>query len=394
MTYSNGRLYKPITIKQISKCLGVASKRLGVLAIHGKVNPKSKYKPVENPNELSEMTDEQFKEVDWGYRIPVNPVNLTVFANYVRNGVIPEGWEEPLDATNGCVDMGKGWYYIKPVTHARELDFDRYDHNTRLPLLSSITAPGKVYNDTPSVQVDLAKGVYWLDDFNTLVTNSAHLGVIVTKAESGPLYFKSVTEEETGFAKVIFTAAEVRQIFREAGEYLCYAIATSDVGQNILQSEDNYISGSGISIWPLPTSEVTIISTGITGGTSDNIMSFDITTMEADDRNVTFSLIARNSTDTIKQVQWLRYRIDVVDDVGNSWSSTTEDPALLQNTALGVQVPATSEVSLGEFSIPYTADKSLTAPWTVTLSLYHGQQESYAAGEYMGAGTADYYYEG
>lgn len=379
---------------EISKCIGVASGNLGHLAKHKNINPLSKYKPVENPNVLSEMTDAQFKEVDWGYQIPINPVNLTVFSNYIRNGVIPEGWEEPLGATNGFVPMGMGWYYIRPMTYRRMLDFDKYNHNTRLPLFSTITAPEKVYSDTTSVQIDLARGTFWLDDFNTLVTNSAHLGVIVTKAESGPLYFKSVTEEETGFAKVIFTAAEVRQIFREAGEYLCYAIATSDVGQNILQSEDNYISGSGISIWPLPTSEVTIISTGITGGTSDNILSFDINSMEADDSTVTVSLVARNGTDTIKVVQWLRYRIDVVDDEGNSWSSTTGDPVLLQNTALGVQVPATSEVSLGEFSIPYTAYKSLTAPWTVTLSLYHGQQESYAAGEYMGAGTADYYYEG
>lgn len=394
MTLIDGRLKKPITIGEIARCIGAPSGNLGHLAKHRNVNPLSRYKPVENPNVLSEMTDAQFKEVDWGYQIPINPVNLTVFSNYIRNGVIPEGWEEPLGATNGFVDMGMGWYYIRPMTYARMLDFDRYNHNTRLPLFSSITAPEKVYSDTTSVQIDLARGTFWLDDFNTFTSNNAHLGVIITKADSGPLYFKSVTEEENGFAKVILNEAEARQVFGEAGEYVCYAIATSDEGQNILQSGDNYISGSGISIWPLPTSQVTITSMGISGGTSDNIMSFNITTMEADDRNVTFSLIARNGTDTIKQVQWLRYRIDVVDDEGNSWSNTTGNPVLLENSALGVQVPATSEVTVGEFTIPYAAYRYLTAPWTVTLSLYHGQQESFATGEYMGAGTANYYYEG
>ena len=77
-----------------------------------------------------------------------------------------------------------------------------------------------------------------------------------------------------------------------------------------------------------------------------------------------------------------------MDNEGNTWSSTSGSPALLQSTPYGVVVPAYSEVSLGEVTIPYSAYRTLLAPWTLTVSLYHGQVENYDVGDYMGAGVA------
>lgn len=392
MTLINGRLTKPITTAEIASCIGVPSGDVGHLCVSNNINPLSKYKPVENPNVIGEMTDAQFAEVDWGYRIPIDPINLTTFANYIRNGVIPQGWEEPLDAFNGFVAMGMGWYYIRPFTWGRMLDFDRYNHNTKQSLFSTITAPEKVYSDTTSVQIDLARGTFWLRDFDRFTTNSCHLAVIVTKVDGGALYFKSATEEESGFAKVVFNQEELRQIFSSAGEYVCYVVASADRGQNILSQKEDYINGA--NVWPLPVEHVIINYTDTTSGTSDNVVNFNIKDLFADEKNITFILEAYNTTSVEKVAQWVRYKVDVIDSEGNSWTSTTGSPTLLKNTAYGVAVPAYSQVEIGEVTIPYSAYRYLTAPWTVIVSLYHGQTEEYNTDNYKGAGTAQVEFEG
>lgn len=394
MTLINGRITEPIIVEEIAACIGVSSGDVRELCTSKNINPLSKYKPVESPNVRYKMTDALFADVDWGYRIPIDPINLTAFANYIRNGVIPQGWEEPLDATNGFNDMGMGWYYIRPMSKYRMLDFDKYNHNTRQSLFSTITAPEKVFSDTTSVQIDLARGVFWLHDFSRFTTNSCHLAVVVTKVEGGALYFKSATEEESGFAKVVFSQEEIRQIFSSAGEYVCYVVASADSGQNILQSGADYISGSGIGIWPLPVTSATIIYTDTTSGSSDNVLNFNIKDFIAEEKNITFMLEAYNNTSIAKEVQWVRYKIDVIDDEGNTWTSTNGNPELLKNTAYGAVVPANGTTNLGQITLPYAAYRELLAPWTVTLSLYHGQQENYNTGQYRGAGVAEYYFEG
>ena len=226
------------------------------------------------------------------------------------------------------------------------------------------------------------------------MTNNCHLAVIIAKVDSGALYFKSATEEESGFAKVVFNQEEVRQIFNTSGEYVCYVVASADAGQNILQSGENYISGSGVGIWPLPVTSAIIEYVETNSGTSDNVLNFNIKDFYTDEKNIIFAIEAVNNTAAQKEVQWIRYKVDVMDDEGNAWTSTNGNPELLNTTSYGVAVPANSIVSLGQITLPYAAYRELLAPWTVTLSLYHGQQENYNTGQYRGAGVAEYYFEG
>lgn len=383
MPIINGILKKPIDIKEAAEYLGVKDNDIGRLCISESVNPKSKYKPVNKPDEFEELSDTQFAEVDWGYRIPVNPVSLTAFIDYIRNGVLPEGWEEPLDAVNGSVDMGMGWYYIRPMEKFSLLDLNNHNRNAQ-SMFSNIIAPEKVYSDTASMQIDLARGTFWISDFNRFA--DAHIVAVIAKADGGVVWFKSATEEEGGFAKVIFTEEELEQMFLQAGNYVCYVVVSIDKGQNILASKEDYISNIGI--YPMPVSPATIEYTGTTSGTSDNVVNFHINSLFVDERELTFELVAYNTASSDKVAQWVRYRLDVVDSEGNTWSSTSGNPALLQSTPYGVAVPAYSEVSLGEVIIPYSAYRYLSAPWTVIVSLYHGQQEGFDIGEYMGAGVA------
>lgn len=383
MPIINGILKSPIDIKEAAEYIGTKDNDTGRLCVSDKINPKSKYKPVENPNEYEPLTDAQYADVDWGYRIPVNPITLTKFVDYIRNGVLPEGWEEPLDAVNGAVDLGMGWYYIRPMSRFRLQDLNNYNRNAQT-MFSNITAPEKVYSDTSSMQIDLARGTFWVSDFNRFA--DSHLAVVIAKVDSGAVWFKSVTDEEGGFAKVIFSQDELRQMFTEVGNYICYAVMTTDNVQNILPSGEGY--NSNMSLYPLPISAVEIEYTGITSGTSDNVVNFHINSLYIDERELSFELVAYNTASTDKVAQWVRYRLDVVDSEGNTWSSTSGNPALLQSTPFGVDVPAYSEVSLGEVTIPYSAYRYLSAPWSVTISLYHGQQEGFDIGDYMGAGVA------
>lgn len=383
MPIINGILKSPIDIKEAAEYIGTKDNDTGRLCVSDKINPKSKYKPVENPNEYEPLTDAQYAEVDWGYRIPVNPISLTKFVDYIRNGLLPEGWEEPLDAVNGAVDMGMGWYYIRPMSRFRLQDLNNYNRNAQ-SMFSNITAPEKVYSDTSSMQIDLARGTFWVSDFNRFA--DSHLAVVIAKVGSGAVWFKSVTEEEGGFAKVVFSQDELRQMFTSAGNYICYAVMTTDNVQNILPTGEGY--NSNMSLYPLPVSAVEIEYTGTTSGTSDNVVNFHINSLYVDERELSFELVAYNTASTDKVAQWVRYRLDVVDGEGNTWSSTSGNPTLLQSTPFGVDVPAYSEVSLGEITIPYSAYRYLSAPWSVTISLYHGQQEGFDIGDYMGAGVA------
>ena len=383
MPIINGILKKPIDIKEAAEYLGVKDNDIGRLCISESINPKSKYKPVNKPDEFEELSDAQFAEVDWGYRIPVNPVSLTAFVDYIRNGVLPEGWEDPLDAVNGSVDMGMGWYYIRPMEKFSLLDLNNHNRNAQ-SIFSTVTAPEKVYSDTASVQIDLAKGVFWLSDFTRFA--DAQMAVVITQIDGGSVWFKSVEIDESGFSKVVLNEEEIKRVFTDAGEYTCYVVASGDRAQNILPSGENY--ATNIGIWPLPVDTVKIEYTGTTSGTSDNVVNFHINNLVVDERELTFELVAYNNTSVDKEAQWVRYRIDAVDNEGNTWSSTSGSPALLQSTPYGVVVPAYSEVSLGEVTIPYSAYRTLLAPWTLTVSLYHGQVENYDVGDYMGAGVA------
>lgn len=398
MTLVNGVLTKPIYVDsaggEVGKCIGESSGDWRTLCRSNKINPLSKYKPIENPNARGELTDAQRKEWNWGYYIAEESIGLSAFVSYVNSGILPSAWQNP--DSNNYRDMGCGWYYRKPETYSRILDFDKYNHYAPA-LFSEVAAPSKVTSDTSYMYIDLFKGSFWLNDFRVFESNNAHLGVCIIKEGSSTSRFKSIlsADSSNSYGKIEFDKNEINAVFVEgAGKYRVYVVATMDNAQNLVSGNEGYFQGNspGITIWPLPVAMTTIEYTPASSGTSDNIVNFHIDNMDSTSNELSWSLRAYNTTSTAKEVQFVWFHISAVDDFGMTWEMSA--PELLQAGAFGINVPANDTVDVGEFTERYEAyrEGGLATPWTVTLSIYHSND---AAGtDRRGAGTAQFVYEG
>ncbi len=394
MTLVNGVLTKPIVVdpagdNEVGNCIGESSGDWRTLCRSDKINWKSKYKPCENPNVVEEMTDAQFSEMNWGYYISESPVTIAQYRDYINNGTLPGEWAAP-DSEN-FRSIGYGWYYQKPSTWQRILDFHRYNHKTTEALLSRITVPSEVFSDTESMYVDLFKGTFWLTDFGVFTRNNCHLGVIICKQGEASLMFKAIPSESSyGFTKISFDANEIKKVFNQgAGTYRVYAVATADYAQNLIDSVDGYTTQ--LTIWPLPVDMQTIEYKTASSGTSDNVVNFHINNLDSTYNTLTWELQAYNTTSTQKVAAFIWFHISAVDEYGMTWEMSA--PELLQAGPFNVSVPAYGTAEVGEFSERYEAYMyGLAAPWTVILSIYHSNNEE--GTDRRGAGTAQFVYEG
>lgn len=391
---TTGIVTKPIQVgpsrNDVGSALGVSSMDWGTLCRHNNVNWRSKYKPAENPNVKYEMTDAQYKEVNWGYRFSEGSVGLDKYRDYVVNGTIPPAWQ--FGDTENLRSIGFGWYYEKPSTRKRITDFHRYNSKTTSPLLSAIDAPSEVKSDTASMYIELYKSTFWLDDFRTFVDNNCHLGVMIIKQGTNTAYYKTIVSESgSTYQRITFNQSEVSQIFSGgAGDYNVYVFATADYAHNTLRGDEYYNATlSGITVWPLPVDKAVIKYSTSSSGTSDNIVNFHIDDLDSTSNTLTWSLRAYNTTSTAKEVQYVWFHISAVDEYGATWEMGA--PELLQAGAFDINVPANDTADVGDFEERYEAYKNLSLPWTVTLSIYHSND---AAGtDRRGAGTAQFVYE-
>jgi hypothetical protein len=126
MTLINGRLKKPVSLLEISKCIGVKKQDLGTLVLHPNVNMWSRKKPVHNDSPAPD-SNEWWKgaEKDCGIKAPKR---VSSFAD-VR------------DMYDGNLN---GWSYTKPERYYRQLDFDGYYHNAE-PQINGLDVPEEVF---------------------------------------------------------------------------------------------------------------------------------------------------------------------------------------------------------------------------------------------------------
>lgn len=124
MSLYNGILTKPISIGEISQCLGHASGDLGTLCTSPEIKFWAKYKPVDR-TEYEELTEEQRSAVGYGIA-PTYPYIYTLAnTDYARLFA---------DAKAGNYSL----VYKAPGSRFRILDFNGYNHNCTTPLLFDV----------------------------------------------------------------------------------------------------------------------------------------------------------------------------------------------------------------------------------------------------------------
>ena len=244
------KLNKPITMSEISACLGVGSLNLRTLCQSNAVNPKSRYKPVES-DYLGPMTDALYKGVNWGYRVP-EMVGNTDYRNYIVSGVVPSNWAAQSSAD---ISMGMGWYYRARTQRYRMLDFDGYDHTQSGNLLGELSCSS---TSQSTFTVYHSSGIFKYNEFEK--TASYHWGIAIL-TPSNTLWFKSVLD--SGGESITLSASEKSSVFNQNGTYRIFGIITAE---NV--SLDNRIGG----LIPMPNTELSVSYTSGGGETVQNIL--------------------------------------------------------------------------------------------------------------------------
>lgn len=379
---------------ELQKLLGISTNEYRAILLANTINPYSKKKPVENPNVYGHLTDAQFAEVDWGYRIPAVGIKQDAFRDYVRNGTVPSGWESPNNPT-GQVSMGFGWYYIRPSSWGRPADFIGYSHYAKRQLFGEVSVPSQgVTQNTQSMYLQFNRGTFALNDFGTYA--NMHIGFIIMKQGSNTVWFKSIPDSGTdaNYPTITFSKAEMNAMFAGGyGSYDVWAVATPEYVQNLV-SGNAYYSTQFTQIYPLPGSKATF--TYSYQGVTRPEIKFIFRNLETDGRYVYFDLYAKNIGDAAGAVNIanLKYLITARDEMGTSWEQDTIDSlgSYGSKSTGNVAIPTGgSEVYIDTYdAVPYSAYRYLTAPWIVTVQIWYPN----SAGTSVKYDSMDVTYEG
>lgn len=216
---STGVMSGSISHSDLRNMLGVAYKTNRELCRAASVNPKSRYKPVEYAASTGPLGDAQFKAANWGYSIP-EPVNSTVYRNYIVSGTTPSGYgyEKPY---SDSIDMGRGWWYIKPTTWYRLQDFNKYNHKNKTGSLLGDVYCGVSYT---SVSISYTAGVISMYEVGDL--SSMHFGCAIRTPNNTIWYVTTLNSGSK--TDITLGEADKKKIFTTAGTYTIYGLAVQD----------------------------------------------------------------------------------------------------------------------------------------------------------------------
>lgn len=379
----------PITEpNEIQKLLGISTNNYADIMLADSINPYSRKKPT-NSSVLHKLEDWQFKEANWSYKIP-DETQLSDVIAFINNGTLPanRNWEQP-SSVRGSVNIGFGWYYVKPETWMRGYDFVGYAHNSPRSIFGTLDVPATVSQGTQSMYIVLNKGTFTFNDF--LDFDGYQFAVIIVKEGSATAYIKSVQAPDStnDYPKITFTKAEMNQIFSDGvGKYKVYAAAALGDFDNITRGGETYNSNPSCRPLPVTAGEITYSSSS--EDTEVNIKRIDVSidTIESTDSRLYFTLTAVNESNTALSVAWVFYEILGTDEFNTD--TVIVSKRTLGNTPLSVNVPANETVSLGEFNVAHTGYKDLSAPYTLTLKIYQGKTSTISEARYAGEDSFEY----
>lgn len=361
--------------REIQKLLGISTDDYENIMLADSINPYSRKKPT-NSNVLNKLEDWQFKEVNWSYKIP-DETQLSAVMAYINNGTLPVGknWEQPSTA-RGSVDIGFGWYYVRPETWMRPYDFIGYAHFSPRALFGTLDVPSEVTQNTQSMYVQFNRGTFAFDDFGDFTTTGAQLGIIIAKKDSATAYIKSIPTEDSvaDYPKISFTKSEMNQIFSGGyGEYRVYAVAVIGNVQNIDKSADYYVSNP--SCRPLPQS-YGVINYKYQGAESADI-KFIIYDVVVDSRTVSFKLKAKNVGNAAEAAALanIKLKINARDNEGGQYNETSLRGLGLTGSSSIIPANGTIDINNEDyFDVSYSAYRTLNQgalPWYVNIMIYY-----------------------
>lgn len=366
----------PITEpNEIQRLLGISTNNYADIMLASTINPYSRKKPT-NSNVLHKLEDWQFKEVNWSYKIP-DETQLSQVMAFINNGTLPSGknWEQP-SSVRGSVNIGFGWYYVKPETWMRPHDFVGYAHKSPRALFGELDVPSEVTQNTQSMYVQFNRGTFAFNDFGDFTTTGAQLGIIIAKKDSATAYLKSIPASDSvaDYPKISFTKTEMNQIFSGGyGEYRVYAVAVIGNVQNITSSGDYYVNNP--SCRPLPQS-YGVINYKYQGVASADI-KFIINNAVAAEREVSFTLQAKNTGNAAGAVALanIKYKINARDAEDGQYTESSLRSLGLSGSSGSIPVNGTIDIKNGDyFDVSYSAYRTLNQdalPWYVNIMIYY-----------------------
>lgn len=268
MSNSNGKIMAPINIESdIASVLGVSSADIGYLCRneHGKINPLSKYKSI-RADKKGELTESEWRSYNYGYHIPAQKGLQILIGVYRGDESLPSDWIAP--STTGTYSFGNGWWWEPPTggdqTPYRSTDFDGYDHNEKVGLMSfEINSRNLTEDSVFSAYLFFQSGVD-LSIFGGL--QGGHLGIVaicITGQGKDTYKFSSVLASDIVDPTIRIDAAHIKKFFPFNGDYKIIPFVTNKSAQNYYSDGTGYVSSpdSVTVAFPLPVDPI-IVSMG------------------------------------------------------------------------------------------------------------------------------------
>ena len=328
MGLNNGILTKPISISEISQCLGVASQDLGTLCISGQINMWAKYKPVRRPS-YSELTEEQRRGVGYG----TDATHIDVSSTSGRK-----------QACDNAIAGDTGWYHDKPTDNTgagnqyRILDFNGYNHNAVGPfffenayIANTVEAKIRI-----GQRAGLPQGNMAVTDITSITGNDITAGYgFILKRGTVYTHVDAINDAGTGVKYPISDSHEI---------VLTTVQGTYDVCAYIR----DYSTGNAVLV-PVPTLRITV-----TAPLADVKITASLTQQSASKSKFTFTITGQKSTGVSAGTATLR----IYNSAGGQLGLYNYDiPFLANGASYSPQFPETIE-------IPY----SDIARWTFSYS--------------------------
>lgn len=266
------------------------------------LNPYSLEKPMSVKgvsglsNIMIELTDEDKRKCNYGYSTPssITMINLT---SYVRNGVIPSGWEGS--------DMGFGWFYNPPTGGSsdpyRLADFKGYDSLQKTAFTFTLDGVNEVNekenNFTLAGKFPFSKFAYF---------DNMYVGVLFCKVGTtysrGWFYVSNTKISGANGVDIKLDEEYSTALFKTngggSGEWrICPFLCSDSNVQSIITSKSNYISDvSNLRTIPAGIIKATYKSATIDALAPYSSIKFIFVVTSVTSNRITIELYAENTS--------------------------------------------------------------------------------------------------
>jgi len=166
MSYDSGKIYKPVSIADVQKAIGVTATDLATLCKSSNINQYSKYKPVIYNSYFPSSSENYWKATD------------------SKSGVVVPQYTSFSDMINAIKASSVKWTYRPPTSIFRLADFNGYNANAQKPIGSISTVQinrGDVITQTVSFIPDQNEDNIGLEEIGL---GDFYLSLAIMKSDS------------------------------------------------------------------------------------------------------------------------------------------------------------------------------------------------------------------